>query len=76
MSLVSAEHVEALYNNSLNIKLAEIQSQLNTLKPPVIEPFRPVVIDRNVSSWDASLDSIKSLGKFDGKPSATIFAME
>lgn len=86
MSLVTAEHVNQLIlaaTGGLRTQLNQLTTQLNALKPIVVEPFKPVVIDPAVDSANASLDLIKSLPEFDGKAesypawrAAAIFAME
>lgn len=78
MSLVTAEHVEQLIlaatarlNTGFNERLNALTAQINDLRPAVVEPFRPVVIDPLVNSGNASLDLIKSLPEFDGNSSSS-----
>lgn len=73
MSFLKTDQVEALIaeataalTNAFNEKINNLNAQLNELKPPVVESFKPVVIDPTIDSGNSSLDLIKSLPEFDG----------
>lgn len=73
MSFLNKDQIEELIrsaatslSDAFTERLNNLASQLEALAPPTVEVFKPVVIDRNVDSGNASLDLIKSLPEFDG----------